>query len=121
MLRRIQYRGLATLVFGVRRGLGGLRDRCIARYPRLIAPIFTSCVSAKFGSEERRTVPVFGVGAYIIVPLWLPKTDIFGGDADNLASMVNQTGSRAARSHINSNVVAGLDSHRGKAVLGLVG
>jgi hypothetical protein len=35
--------------------------------------------------------------------------------------MVNQTGSRAARSHINSNVVAGLDSHRGKAVLGLVG
>jgi hypothetical protein len=34
----------------------------------------------------RRSGPVFGVGAYIIVLLWLPKTDIFGGDADNLAS-----------------------------------
>jgi hypothetical protein len=120
MLRRIRYHGLATLVSDVRRGLGGLPDRCIARYRRLIAPIFT-CVSAKSGSEGRRTVPGFGVGAYIIVLLWLPKTDIFGGDADNLASMVNQTGSRAARSHINSNVVAGLDSHRDKAVLGLVG
>jgi hypothetical protein len=121
MLRRIRYRGLATLVFGVRRGLGGLQDRCIARYRRLIAPIFPSSVSAKFRNEGRRSGPVFGVGAYIIVLLWLPKTDIFGGDADNLASIVNQTGSGAACSHINPNVVAGLDSHCDKAVLGVVG
>jgi len=65
-----------------------------------------------------------GVGArletYIIALLWLPKANVLRGQADNIAIVVNNAGTRAPCPHVNANIIARLDLHGGKKARGMI-
>jgi hypothetical protein len=75
---------------------------------RQISVVDCSCYSSVIVLVKSR--PMLSRESYIVASLWLPETDIFGCQTNNVALVVHNARSSTACSYIDANVVVNMRS-----------